>query len=165
MSQLQYDISLGANSDLFNDTTMNSTITTGAGGGVWGVQGTGGTLLGAGTGIYTTGTALPPYTINTGAAGQTLMWNGTSPTWDTITTSTMNGELYVKGDAEIEGDLKIKGKSLADAIDNIEKRLAILHPNKDLEERWEQLKALGEHYRELEKDILEKEKIWNTLKK
>jgi hypothetical protein len=162
MSQLQYDISLGANSDLFNDTTMN-TITTGTGG-VWGVQGTGGTLLGAsGTGIYTTGTTLPPYTINTSAAGQTLMWNGINTNWDTTITS--NNPLHVKGDAEIEGDLKIKGKSLADAIDNIEKRLAILHPNKDLEERWEQLKALGEHYRELEKDILEKEKIWNTLKK
>jgi hypothetical protein len=115
-------------------------------------------------GIYTTGTTLSPYTINTGSAGQTLMWNGTSPTWDTITTNT-SGELHVKGDAEIEGDLKIKGKSLSDAIDNIEKRLAILHPNKDLEERWERLKALGEQYRELEKDILEKEKIWNTLKK
>jgi hypothetical protein len=114
-------------------------------------------------GIYTTGTTLPPYTINTSAAGQTLMWNGINTSWDTTITS--NNPLHVKGDAEIEGDLKIKGKSLADAIDNIEKRLAILHPNKDLEERWEQLKALGEHYRELEKDILEKEKIWNTLKK
>jgi hypothetical protein len=116
-------------------------------------------------GIYTTGTTLPPYTINTSAAGQTLMWNGINTSWDTITTSTMNSELHVKGDAEIEGDLKIKGKSLSDVIDNIEKRLAILHPNKDLEERWEQLKALGEQYKELEKDILEKEKIWNTLKK
>jgi hypothetical protein len=114
-------------------------------------------------GIYTTGTTLPPYTINTSAAGQTLMWNGINTNWDTTITS--NNPLHVKGDAEIEGDLKIKGKSLADAIDNIEKRLAILHPNKDLEERWEQLKALGEQYRELEKDILEKEKIWNTIKK
>ena len=114
-------------------------------------------------GIYTTGTTLPPYTINTSAAGQTLMWNGINTSWDTTITS--NNPLHVKGDAEIEGDLKIKGKSLSDVIDNIEKRLAILHPNKDLEERWEQLKALGEQYKELEKDILEKEKIWNTLKK
>ena len=114
-------------------------------------------------GIYTTGTTLPPYTINTSAAGQTLMWNDINTSWDTTITS--NNPLHVKGDAEIEGDLKVKGKSLSDAIDNIEKRLAILHPNKDLEERWEQLKALGEHYRELEKDILEKEKIWNTIKK
>jgi hypothetical protein len=121
-------------------------------------------------GIYTTGTTLSPYTINTGtagqtlsAAGQTLMWNGINTSWDTTITS--NNPLHVKGDAEIEGDLKIKGKSLADAIDNIEKRLAILHPNKDLEERWEQLKALGERYRELEKDISEKEKIWEIIKK
>jgi hypothetical protein len=46
-----------------------------------------------------------------------------------------------------------------------EKRLAILHPNEKLEEKWEELKALGERYRELEKDILEKEKIWEIIKK
>ena len=37
--------------------------------------------------------------------------------------------------------------------------------NEKLEEKWEELKALGDKYRELEKDILEKEQIWNTLKK
>jgi hypothetical protein len=143
----QYDLTKGYNYDLFNDT-MNSTINTGTllgGGGTYSISG------GMGLGI-------------SGTAGQTLTWNGINTVWtDTITTTT--NPLHVKGDAEIEGDLKVKGKSLADAIDNIEKRLAILHPNKDLEERWEQLKALGEQYRELEKDILEKEKIWETLKK
>ncbi len=46
-----------------------------------------------------------------------------------------------------------------------EARLAILHPNEKLEEKWEELKKLGDAYRALEKDILEKEQIWNTLKK
>jgi hypothetical protein len=149
--QPQYDISLGSNYDLFDDT-MNNTISIGAagGGGLWG------TSITTNPGII--------YTTNVGNPGQTLTWNGINTSWDTITTNT-SGELHVKGDAEIEGDLKVKGKSLADAIDNIEKRLAILHPNKELEEKWDQLKALGERYRELEKDILEKEKIWETLKK
>jgi len=150
MSQPQYDISLGSNYDLF-DGTMNNTISIGTGGGgLWGTVST-----------TNPGTV---FTTNVGNPGQTLTWNGINTSWDTITTST-NSELHVKGDAEIDGDLKIKGKSLSEAIENIEKRLAILHPNEKLEEKWDQLKALGERYRELEKDILEKEKIWETLKK
>ena len=74
-------------------------------------------------------------------------------------------KLKVQGDAEFEGDIKLKGKSLTESLDKIEQRLGILHPNEVLEEKWEELKALGDKYRELEKDILEKEKIWNTLKK
>jgi len=76
-----------------------------------------------------------------------------------------DAKLHVKGDAEFEGDVKIKGKSISDTLEKIEARLAILHPNEKLEEKWEELKALGDKYRELEKDILEKEQIWNTLKK
>jgi len=73
--------------------------------------------------------------------------------------------LHVRGDAEFEGDVKLKGKSLSETLDKIEQRLAILHPNEKLESKWEKLKELGDAYRALEKDILEKEKIWDTLKK
>ena len=76
-----------------------------------------------------------------------------------------DAKLHVKGDAEFEGDVKIKGKSISESLDKIEQRLGILYPNEKLEEKWEELKALGDKYRELEKDILEKEKIWETLKK
>ena len=73
--------------------------------------------------------------------------------------------LHVRGDAEFEGDVKIKGKSLSETLNKIEERLAILHPNEQLESKWEELKKLGDAYRALEKDIIEKEKIWETLKK
>ena len=73
--------------------------------------------------------------------------------------------LHVRGDANFEGDVKLNGKSLSDTLDKIEQRLAILYPNEKLEEKWEELKKLGAAYRALEKDILEKEKIWETLKK
>jgi hypothetical protein len=68
-------------------------------------------------------------------------------------------------DAEFEGDLKIKGVNLTARLDAIEERLGILRPNNDLEGKWEKLKALGDEYRTLEKDILEKEKIWDLLRK
>jgi len=73
--------------------------------------------------------------------------------------------LHVKGNAEFEGDVKIKGRSISEMLDKIEERLAILHPNEKLEDKWLELKKLGEAYRALEKDIIEKEKIWETLKK
>lgn len=76
-----------------------------------------------------------------------------------------NSSLKVDGDAEISGELKIGGKSLTERLDKIEERLAILHPNNELEQRWEQLKSLGEQYRELEKELLEREYIFEQLKR
>lgn len=64
-----------------------------------------------------------------------------------------------------KGDIKVNGKSLTAAIEKIEERLAILHPNPELEDKWEQLRDLRRQYEELEKDLLEKEKIWKILNK
>lgn len=73
--------------------------------------------------------------------------------------------LRVSGDAEFEGEIKVKGVSLTERLAAIEERLGILRPNNDLEGKWEKLKALGEEYRKLEKEILEGESIWDMLKK
>jgi hypothetical protein len=62
------------------------------------------------------------------------------------------------------GDIKIGGKSLSEAIDKIEERLGILNPNPELEDRWNQLKELRKQYIDLEKDLLEKEKLMKILK-
>jgi hypothetical protein len=123
-----------------------------------------------------------------GTSGQLLMSSGTSNTFTWGTTTTTNtspwtvttgtgpytiradtnikgSSLLVGGDAEFEGDVKIKGKSLTELIDNIEQRLAILHPNEKLEAKWEKLKKLGDEYREMEKDILHSEEMWKILNK
>lgn len=94
--------------------------------------------------------------------------NGTYTWGDSTITASTNltpNTLDVKGDANFDGDIKLQGKSLKDTLDNIEKRLAILHPNPELEEKWERLKSLGQMYRELEAEILEKEDMWKILKK
>jgi len=121
--------------NLITSTASASTITTVAGN----------------TWPYTTGS----YNLNMDSSS--LNWQGNWQYGDP--------KLKVQGDAEFDGDVKIKGKSISDTLEKIEARLAILHPNEKLEEKWEELKALGDKYRELEKDILEKEQIWNTLKK
>jgi len=106
--------------------------------------------------------------ITSGSSGQFLYSNGTGPAWnDTITLSTTStpNTLHVKGDAEFEGDIKLNGKSLNDTLSKLEERLAILHPNERLEEKWVKLKELRKQYMELETDILEKEKIMEILKR
>ena len=97
-----------------------------------------------------------------GGSGKLLTTTGYDYNWNV---SSSNASLEVRGDANFEGDVKIKGKSIADSLEKIEEKLAILRPNEKLEEKWEKLRELRNQYIELEKDIIEKEKIWETLKK
>lgn len=104
----------------------------------------------------------------TGATGQSVTYtNGSSINWGSLTaTQELQGNtLHVKGNAEFEGDVKIKGKSIADSLERIEERLAILRPNEELEAKWEKLRGLRQAYMELEAEIIEKEKVWSILKR
>ena len=119
------------------------------------------TMIGDSFDTITTGTFTIPNNTSNG-----LYWglNGTS----TITStepSLKGNSLSVKGNADFEGDVTIKGKSLTGMIEKIEERLAILHPNPELEDKWDELKELGKRYKELEQELIEKEKVWNILKK
>ena len=72
--------------------------------------------------------------------------------------------MSVQGDVKVEGDLLVGKMSLQDSLDRIEERLGIAKENPELEKRWKELEELGRRYRALEKELVEKEKIWNTLK-
>lgn len=114
------------------------------------------------TGSLVTGSSNVFITNNTGTIN--------SPYWNSINDTITLGNipltpLMVNGDATIEGNLTVGGKNIGEILDRIEERLAILHPNAELEDRWEELKELGRRYKELEQDIIEKEKIYNILKK
>jgi hypothetical protein len=101
----------------------------------------------------------------TGASGSNAYtYTGTSTNYAWNTTSIEN-TLQVKGDSEFDGDITVKGRSLTEFMDSVEQRLNILRPNPALEAEWDQLRALGEQYRELEKQLTEKSQMWNTLKK
>jgi hypothetical protein len=110
----------------------------------------------------------PAYTFsNPGAPGQVYTTNGTGATWATITADpNLQGKtLQVNGDADITGELTVQGIKLSDRLDKIDERLAILHPNEELEAKWENLRGLRKAYMELEAEIIEKEKIWTILQK
>jgi hypothetical protein len=100
--------------------------------------------------------------------GQVLTSNGTNTSWSNITLAEPDikgATLKVNGNADFDGEVTIKGKNLTDMLEKIEERLAILHPNPELEDKWDELKELGKRYKELEAEIIEKEKIWAILKK
>ena len=108
--------------------------------------------LSCSTGTFPLDWSSPPQSINIGSASVT--W-ATSPL-----TVTQNSTLALNGD---DADIQINGISLTDVLKNIEQRLNILRPNKELEADWDQLRELGDQYRRLETDLKEKSLMWNKL--
>lgn len=107
----------------------------------------------------------PSYTVSPGSV---LTTNGIGATsWATLSTDpNLQGKtLQVDGNADISGELTVQGVKLSDRLDKIEERLGILRPNEELEEKWENLRALRNAYIELEAEIIEKEAMWKILKK
>lgn len=110
----------------------------------------------------------PLNSVDTITIDSSSFHNYNSPTisWsDTIMSSHNNVTIDTTGvNIKDNCDIKIGERSLKDFMDRVEDRLAILHPKPELEEKWENLKNLRRQYEELEKDILEKEKIMKILK-
>ena len=137
----------------YNSPNMNDTITINS-------PSTGGYTI---TSTDTMSTGL--YWATNTSQNQVLTTNGTNTSWITSDPNLKGASIQVKGDAEFDGEVTIKGKNIADMFAKIEERLAILHPNPELEDRWDELKELGKRYKELEAEIIEKEKVWAILKK
>jgi len=124
----------------------------------------------------TTVTGASPYYYgnlsNVGQSGQVLTTNGTGNYGWNYANVTLNPNTYlnghslkVAGNADFDGDVTVKGKSLMQTLEKIEQKLAIFKQNPELEEKWDELRELAEKYKALEKDIIEKEKMWDILKK
>lgn len=109
---------------------------------------------------YTTNTTSIP--VSTVTTANSYIYSNLTPTteWNHNTST-----VKINGNADVDGDLRIKGKSITKILDKIEERLAIFEQNEGLEERWEELRELAERYKKLEKELLSKEQVWNILKK
>jgi len=100
--------------------------------------------------------AVPPITISTNC--------NTTPSWafsDLSITPLQNSKITLDGD---DADIEINGRSLMQILDGLEQRLGLLKCREDLESDWSELKALGDQYRAMVKNIEEKTQMWNTLK-
>jgi hypothetical protein len=115
------------------------------------------------TGPYLTGTVgtAGTYTISSGSNG--ILWQDLNASSTSTITSSVSVPLHVKGNAEIDGNLKVGGKDLMNTLAKIEERLNILTVDPELETRWDELQELGDRYRELEAHILSKERLVRDL--
>ena len=90
----------------------------------------------------------------------------TNDNWGMSAGTTMiQSSLRVNGNAEFDGDIRIKGRSIVESIDKINERLAILVPNEQLEQEWSELAELRMRYVEMERQLLEKQRVFDILKK
>jgi hypothetical protein len=101
--------------------------------------------------LYSTVTgAGGPYTFNTGA-GNVVLNGGSSWTTSVGNSNNITGAgLHVTSDAEFEGDITVKGKSLNKWMETMEKRLAILQPDPKKLKKFEALQKAYNHYKLLE---------------
>jgi hypothetical protein len=127
------------------------------------------------------GTVTLPSNYSIGAQGSNFNITGGSITgsattglWTSAGTTTYDFGSLNAGDAAIKldvdgikvkdgADIKLGDVSLKDFMKKMEERLALLTPNPKLEAEWDELKALGTKYRELEQHIKDKMKTWDIL--
>ena len=131
---------------------------------------TGSTIGGAGAvGAIVGGTGAwsPNVTLGTSTGTGTFTIGHQGPyVWNTTggnlgTNISQGGRISLLGD---DADLDINGKSLTQWMERVEERLNILISNPTLEKEWDDLRELGERYRELEKKCKEKAEMWKKLK-
>lgn len=103
--------------------------------------------------IYTTSNA------NTGIYSTTIVGAG-SP-WTIAPATTPSAKIELNGP---DADIIVDGVSLMSTLKNIEQKINILRPNPELESEWDQLRELGDRYRQLERELSEKQKMWDTLR-
>lgn len=90
--------------------------------------------------------------------------NYSQATTHVLTTDKLKHSLMVDGDAVIKGNLKVGDTDIAQSLRCIESRLAILQINSELEAQFDELRSLGDQYREAEKKFLEQIELCKILR-
>jgi hypothetical protein len=128
------------------------------------------------TATANSGTVTITPNTNTASSGYVLTGGTTGPIWTTtpmpggmgygpvtisnsttgITGTSKYPSISVTGDAEFDGDVKIKGRSIAKLLEKIEDRLAILmDPDPEKLEKFAALKKAYNNYKLLDKLCVE----------
>jgi hypothetical protein len=117
-------------------------------------------------GQYQSSMASTQVYVSPNTQGHTWTTNGTTGInypWNNNATLNVgsSGVLELKGE---NPDIKVNGESLLETLRSLQERLNWLVPNTELEKEWDELRELGERYRELEKQCAEKADMWTKLK-
>ena len=97
--------------------------------------------------------------ISNGAYGAAANWT-TAPTTAPLTVNA-SGKIDLQGES---ADITINGTSLLATLAALQERLNWMQPNTELEAEWDQLRELGDRYRELEQQCQEKSQMWTKLR-
>lgn len=105
--------------------------------------------------------------VTIGGTGGTYSVFGASTdyTWSGPNTTQTSTKIHVQGDAVFEGNITWQDRDMREWFESVESRLAILHPDPDLEAEWSELAELRMKYVELERDIRAKQRVFDILKK
>jgi hypothetical protein len=121
-------------------------------------------------GAVGSGNLTSPYTVTAGAFPNVAVsggftvgtgWNGTTGNTPWLSQTSASTKINLEGE---NADIVVNGHSLVDAINQIKDRLNCLQINPKLEAEWEELRSLGDQYRKLEQQILEKQATWDRLR-
>lgn len=118
----------------------------------------------------TVGMPLGPITsIGSSTSGTYLGSNGPYGAAATWSSQATNAPLTVNASGKIDlqgesADITINGTSLLATLAALQERLNWMQPNTDLEAEWDQLRELGDRYRELEQQCREKSQMWTKLR-
>lgn len=106
------------------------------------------------------------YTLTTPTSGSSTVTiskpHGTNILDQLSTDSFTVNSNWDRGTHKTETEKKLE--ELSEWQEEVNKKLAILQPNSELEEQWSELRELRERYVKLEKELIEKNKMWNILK-
>jgi len=125
-----------------NTATSNLTVTIPTGGSASTIS-----IVGAGGGGSGGRTYGPIYTTN-----------------GTVSNPATSGRILVQGDATFEGNITWQGRDMREWFATVESRLGMLQPNPKLEEGWGELADLRMKYVELERKLLEQQRVFDILK-
>lgn len=100
-----------------------------------------------------------------GSGGGGMSYSFNNPTWTATATDIKPNSINVNGDAVFNGNIEWKGRDMREWFNSVESRLNILQPNPKLEKEWEELAELRMKYVELERKLLEKQQVFDILKK
>ena len=119
---------------------------------------------------------IQPVTINVGAigggggsGGSGIVTANTSlgagQLWQNTTTTTGTTYQWHGTNTLQPNDIVIRGRSLGDTLERIERTLGLLDTDEELEKDWDELRILGEQYRDLKQRIEDKMATFERLKR
>jgi len=94
----------------------------------------------------------------------TMTWPNTAPAWSfsDLSITQPSGKITLTGD---DADIEINGESVVSMLKDIRDRLNILQVSQEMEQEWDELRAIREQYEAKLAECREKSRAWSALKK